>query len=245
MQFTGFPRGVRCTPVPDPVLGSLLEQIQDLAELKVTLRGLWLLNQKRGALRYVTLEEFLNDRALLQGLKTQQGDSRGAIKRGLELAVGRKTFLTFQTNAAGAEQRVYLLNTENGRRALAQMRRGNGVLPQSGAYEEGFGEPSAQSRPNIFALFEDNVGTISPLLAEELKEAEQRYPASWIYDAFKIAVDENKRSWRYVAGILRRWAAEGRDHGEPGRHSKEDNSTRYLEEYQRRRGHLPWESANR
>ncbi len=89
MRFTGFPRGVRCTPVPDPVLGSLLEQIQDLAELKVTLRGLWLLNQKRGALRYLTLEEFLNDRALLQGLKTQHGEPRARIQRGLQLAVER------------------------------------------------------------------------------------------------------------------------------------------------------------
>ena len=245
MQFTGFPRSVRCTPVPDPILGSLLGQIQDLAELKVTLRGLWLLNQKRGSPRYVSLEEFLNDRILLQGLRNQHGDPRSRIKRGLELAVGRKTFLTYRTDAAGPEQLLYLLNTESDRRALAQMQQNNTLLPQASPYEEDLGEPPAQSRPNIFALFEDNVGTISPILAEELKEAEQRYPASWIYDAFKIAVDENKRSWRYVAGILRRWAAEGRDHGEPGRHSKEDNSTRYVEEYQRRRGHLPWESDNR
>ena len=40
MQFAGFPPGTRYTPVPDPLLGPLLEQIQDLAELKVTLRGL-------------------------------------------------------------------------------------------------------------------------------------------------------------------------------------------------------------
>ena len=245
MQFTGFPRGVRCTPVPDPILGSLLEQIQDLAELKVTLRGVWLLNQKRGSPRYVPQEAFLNDRILLQGLKPQHGDSRAIIKRGLELAVARKTFLTFRTDATGAEQRVYLLNTESDRRALAKMQHYNTLPPGAGPYEEDQTEPPAQSRPNIFALFEENIGTISPMLAEELKEAEERYPASWVYAAFKIAVDENKRSWRYVAGILRRWAAEGRDHGEPGRHSKEDNSTRYIEEYQRRRGRLPWESSNR
>lgn len=244
MQFTGFPQGVRCTPVPDPLLGSLLEQIQDLAELKVTLRGLWLLHQKRGNLRHVTQGEFLNDRALLLGLKSQSGDARAGIKRGLRLAVERKTFLTYQKDAARPEQRMYLLNTESSRRALVQIGQSD-TAPPPGDCEDGFSEPPAQSKPNIFALFEDNVGTISPMLAEELKEAEQRYPATWIYDAFKIAVDENKRNWRYVAGILRRWAAEGRDHGEPGRHSKEDNSTRYLEEYQRRRGHLPWESANR
>ena len=47
MVFTGFRPGTLYTPVPNPVFGPLLEQIQDLAELKVTLRGLWLLHRKR------------------------------------------------------------------------------------------------------------------------------------------------------------------------------------------------------
>ena len=68
MEFSGFPRGVHATPVPDPVLGILLEQIQDLAELKVTLRGFWLAGQKKGALRTIALDEFLNDKVLVQGL---------------------------------------------------------------------------------------------------------------------------------------------------------------------------------
>ena len=69
MEFSGFPRGVHATPVPDPVLGLLLEQIVDLAELKVTLRGFWLAHQKKGTLRAVSQEEFLNDKVLVQGLR--------------------------------------------------------------------------------------------------------------------------------------------------------------------------------
>ena len=71
-------------------------------------------------------------------------------------------------------------------------------------------DPPAPAQPNIFALYEDNIGTIGPMLAEELKEAEERYPAYWITEAFQTAVDENKRSWRYINGILRRWASQGR-----------------------------------
>ena len=48
MNFAGFPRKVRFTPVPSPLFGPLLEQIDDLSELKCTLRLIWLLHQKRG-----------------------------------------------------------------------------------------------------------------------------------------------------------------------------------------------------
>ena len=61
----------------------------------------------------------------------------------------------------------------------------------------------------------------SPLLAEELLDAEQTYPAEWIEEAFRIAVTNNVRRWAYVRAILERWAEEGR--GEPHRtHSASD-----------------------
>jgi DnaD/phage-associated family protein len=97
--------------------------------------------------------------------------------------------------------------------------------------EEGPGE-----RPNIFGLYEDNIGTISPLLAEQMKEVEGLYPWSWIKEAFEIAVSGNKRNWRYITGILRRWAAEGKDHGKPGRYPQKDDRQKYFEDYERRWG---------
>ena len=42
MPFEGFPRNVRAPPVPDPIFNSLLEEIEDLAELKVPCAD-WLL----------------------------------------------------------------------------------------------------------------------------------------------------------------------------------------------------------
>ena len=47
-------------------------------------------------------------------------------------------------------------------------------------------------------------------MAETLGEAEDTYPAEWIEDALRIAVQRNKRTWRYVAAILERWQREGR-----------------------------------
>jgi DNA replication protein len=81
---------------------------------------------------------------------------------------------------------------------------------------------------NIFTLYEQNVGIITPMIAEELKEAERVYPPGWIEEAFREAVDLNKRSWRYVARILERWASEGKDSGEYKRNIKKDDPDKYI-----------------
>lgn len=243
MGFAGFPRGVRYTPVPDHLFNSLLEEIDDPAELKVTLRGLWLSHQKKGTLRGVSGEELLNDRVLLQGLKAAGQDPREAVRRGLDRAVKRRTFLAYQPDPRRPDYRLYAVNTDSVRRAL--QRAGSGDFQAPGdVTEEPAVEPSPDEKPNIYALYENNIGTIAPMLAEQLKEAEELYPWAWISEAFQIAVAHNKRSWAYISTILRRWSDEGKGHGEPGRHSKEDNRTQYLEEYQRRRGRLPWEPAD-
>ena len=246
MEFSGFHRGTLFTPVPNPLFGPLLEQIQDLAEFKVTLRGLWLLHRKRGRPQVISWREFLDDSALQRGLKGAGKDTRQEIQRGLELAVARGTFLLHRHAKDTESSSVYLLNTDTGRSVLTRLRQGerlegidDGVAPQDLA------EEPPEGKPNIFVLYENNVGTLSPMLAEQLKETEESYPGDWIHEAFQIAVAENKRNWRYIAGILRRWAAEGKDHGKSGRHSEKDNREKYLADYQRRWSGSPGHRAGR
>jgi DNA replication protein len=74
--------------------------------------------------------------------------------------------------------------------------------------------------PNIFSLYEQNIGVLTPLIAEKLSDAEKSYPAEWISEAFSLAVSGNKRNWRYIEAILKRWVSEGRDNGEPKRRSE-------------------------
>jgi len=88
----------------------------------------------------------------------------------------------------------------------------------------GHRRPSA----NIFTLYEQNIGMITPMIAEELKEAERLYPPRWIEDAFKEAVVLNKRSWKYIARILERWANEGKDSGEHKGNTKKDDPDKYI-----------------
>jgi len=82
-------------------------------------------------------------------------------------------------------------------------------------------------RPNIFTLYEQNIGPLTAILSEDLMEAERTYPASWIEEAFHAAVSRNKRNWSYIHAILERWHTEGKD--EVDRRDRETDTRRYIE----------------
>lgn len=106
-------------------------------------------------------------------------------------------------------ERLFTVNTPANRKALA-------ALDTTGIRVE-TPLPPAQgtAAPDIFTLYEQNVGNITPLIADDLKEAEDRYPPEWVRAAFHEAVAANKRSWRYIARILQRWETEGPDYEKP------------------------------
>lgn len=70
-------------------------------------------------------------------------------------------------------------------------------------------EKSGDSRPNIFSIYEREIGPLTPMIAEDLKLLEKDYPIEWIEAAFREAVSNNVRKLKYVEGILQRWKREG------------------------------------
>ncbi|HAE33773.1 MAG TPA: hypothetical protein DCF86_07985, partial [Dehalococcoidia bacterium] len=68
MSFDGFPPGVRYFPIPAPIFGPLLEEIDTLGELKTVIRVLWMIQQKKGPIKFVTQNEILADRTLINAL---------------------------------------------------------------------------------------------------------------------------------------------------------------------------------
>ena len=238
MKFSGFSRDTRYTPVPNPLFGPLLEAIEDPAELKCTLRAIWHLHQKKGYPRFVTGGELLADRVLRIGLKGLDVPSQEAIRRGITSGVETGTFLCLSIEKDGKQESLYFLNDDAGRRAVKSIEQGGFDLKGITLREGGLKEPSGP-KANIFTLYEENIGILTPLLAEEMKEAERDYPWAWIEESFKIAVSRNKRSWRYIEATLRRWATEGKDDGKSGRHSQKAPTTEDLVEYLRQRDRLP------
>jgi DnaD/phage-associated family protein len=65
----------------------------------------------------------------------------------------------------------------------------------------------------IFQLYEQNIGMLTPMIADRLRDALEDYPPGWLAEAIEIAVSYNKRSWAYCEAILERWRTEGKDGG--------------------------------
>jgi DnaD/phage-associated family protein len=205
--FAGFSAGKQpTTPIPNLFFSDLLPVIDDLAELKVTLHLFWLIGRKRGALRYARVTELLKDEQLLAGLVTESAAGEEVLHGALERAVARGTLLHATVHRGEASEEWYMVNSPAGREVLNKLR--DGDLDLLADISEDL--QLQMERPTIFVLYEQNIGMLTPMIAEELREAERLYPGPWIADAFREAVSGNKRSWKYVQAILERWRAEGR-----------------------------------
>jgi DnaD/phage-associated family protein len=149
--------------------------------------------------------------------------AREALQIGLERAVARGTLLEVTVERPlQTGETWYFLNSEGGRMAVERIQKGEWEPEGADA-----GVRLHARRPSIYHLYEQNIGLIqSPILAEELEEAERTYPQAWIGEAFRIAVNNNARRWSYVRAILERWEREG--HARSGSESKEDRR-RYIE----------------
>ena len=216
VHFSGFPEGkTTMVALPEAVFTDLIPRIDDLEELKVTLLVLRRLSQMRSdAAPWVTTSELRIDPSVSAALGD---DPAEALDRALACAVTRGALLVVAWERAdGTVEQRYLANSPRGRAAAAAMRRG--VSPTRAVHAE---------RPNIFALYEQNIGSLTALLSEELMEAENTYPSAWIEEAFREAVRLNKRNWKYILAILERWRTEGKD--EIDRRDRETDTRRYIE----------------
>ena len=205
-NFAGFPSGKQpTTPVPDAFFTKVLPSIDHLGELKVTLYALWALGRQRGSRRCLRLEDLRRDRGLLDALALQGEDAQLSLQVSLARAVARGTLLRVDPSGRGDEA-CFFLNSPRGRAAAEGLRKG-AWSPDEEAPAVGWDA----ARPNIFGLYEQNFGPLTPLIAETLREAEATYPAAWIEEAMRIAVENNVRRWRYVQAILEDWRTKGRD----------------------------------
>jgi DnaD/phage-associated family protein len=72
--------------------------------------------------------------------------------------------------------------------------------------EEEEGDPKTQ---NLFMVYTQEIGLLTPLIADALEDWEKLLPEKWICDAIAEAAKSNARSWKYIEAILKRWKAQG------------------------------------
>ena len=184
-KFKGFTDSETFTSLPDKFFQQLLKEIDDAAELKVTLYFLWRVEHMDSPVRALSKMDF-NVKEL--------GLSADEIKQGLEKAVKRGSLLKVQRDAAN----YFLVNSPRGRAAVEAI--------ENGKWNPKLGSSALPlERPNVFKVYEENIGPLTPLIADALKDAEELYQADWITDAIELAVTNNKRNWKYCEAILKRW----------------------------------------
>jgi DNA replication protein len=189
-KFSGFTSSETFTQIPDSFI-HLLKEIDDAAELKVTLYAIWRIEHIEGHFRAMCQTDFEPE---------SLGMSLEEIQIGLGKSVERGTLLMAEHEA----DVFYFLNSPRGRLAAEAFAKGQWR-------ESAKVMSSPLKKSNIFKLYEENIGALTPLLSDMLREAEKNYPSEWFEEAFEIAVSRNIRNWKYVEAILARWKEKGKD----------------------------------
>jgi DnaD/phage-associated family protein len=200
--FKGFQNSETHTPIPDVFFRHLLKDIQDLDELKVTAYALWRIENTEGTFKGLRPKDF--DAG-------EMGLSKAGVASGLEKAVGRGGLL----KAEDGKDTCFFLNSPQGR-AIAKGF-ASGQWREAGKYSS-----APIERPSVFRLYEENIGVLTPLIADALKDGEETFSAEWVAEAIELAVKHNKRNWKYCEAILKRWKEEGRAEKQDRRDAEED-----------------------
>lgn len=235
--FSGFPEGqTLMVRIPEQFFSKVLPHIDDLGELRVTVYFFWRLERMEGTFRYMRKADFTSDADFMMGFGVTEVEAITALDEALQRAVARGTLLEATIPVEDGEEGLFFLNSPKGRAALKAIQQGE--WRPSGEVERPveFGP----ERPNVFRLYEENVGPLTPMIAETLRDAEETYSAEWIEEAIRIAVENNKRNWRYIEAILRRWQERGPHEGR----GKKKAAYRRDTEKDRRR-YADWEDPER
>ena len=189
-KFKGFDESESLTALPDSLFGHLLPEIAALDELKIVLTALWRTEHMDGPVRALRLGDFV---------PAEVGLTSAEVQAGLEKAVQRGVLLSAQDRSGP----LYFLNSPRGRAAVSAL--ASGAISRAAS-----AMTTPLNQPNVFKLYEENIGPLTPLIADALKDAEGEFPEDWLADSIQLAVTNNKRSWAYCQAILKRWKDEGR-----------------------------------
>jgi DnaD/phage-associated family protein len=229
---------VQFTPVPNPLLASLLEEIDSLDEFKVVLRAVHALHKQRKVPASISSSDLYADRTVASMLHASGSELEQIVDSAVASAVDRGILLIAGDGDRG-QSRIFL-NTEPVRRAL--VRQGIDLSAEPAKPAETWPDTDAAAKKmDTITFYERNIAPVTPLVAENIHAALEQHPEDEVLLAIRKAAEANARSWNYIAAILRRWATEGRpeelDDGQNGtaeRDLQEDRSDQFYEEYLKR-----------
>lgn len=227
--FSGFEEDNFPTiAIPRLFIEELMQDIDDVNEFKVILTVFRYLQTQDGTVKFIRLNDLYQDANLLSGLGGDGPDQTNLITNGVQKLVERGILIVGTFQDQQDEETLIFLNTPLGRASVQALSNGQWKInpPNKPAIHP------PPTLPNVFKLYEQHIGPLTPMIVETLEDAEQTYPLNWIEEAIRLAVENNKRSWRYVEAILRRWKEEGKGERKT-RQDTEETLRKYAEQWKR------------
>lgn len=220
-KFQGFEESKKSfSSLPNQFFSELLPLIDDINELKLTIYLLWSAYTQGDYGVCFRVKDILLDEKFLSGLEGTAETREKKLRQSLKNAAQRGSIIEVGISGKDDET-VYFINSPRGRQAAALYKEDKGII------EEVKHKPTLDIiQPNIFALYEENIGPLTPIIADALRDAQASYSEDWINEAIQLAVRNNVRRWKYVESILVRWQEEGKD-GADRRDDQEDHR-RYI-----------------
>lgn len=217
--FPGFQANPTSISLPEAFFTELLPMLESKAEIQLILYLFWHLAKDESKVHTIRLMDLQADPALLEmvgGGDKLQPALQNLVRLGAVL----------QADLPWMEETTYFINTPQGQAAVQAI--AADTWQETGQARQA--TQMAPEKPNIFKLYEENIGPLTPMVAETLKADETEYPADWIEEAIRQAVTRNIHNWKYVQAILSRWKKEGRGN-EQNRRDDTQNAEGYRESW--------------
>lgn len=224
-MFTGFTGGKSTlVKIPSVFFSDLLPQLTNIDDIRVALFVFFRFENMETPYCFVCIRDFEANGQFLRSFDQDPILALNKANRSLQNLVNVGMLVSASMSEDNQNEILFFLNSPKGKAARAAL--------QEGKWSPGetlLTLPSLNQQDNVFLLYEQNIGPITPIISDALKDAEDTYPSPWIHAAFKLAVERNKRNWRYIHSILRRWKEVGFDERKNKRDSQE-NRRRYIED---------------
>ena len=184
-------------------LKEILPQLTDADTIKVLLYIDARNNQQEGENPYLFADQILQSMTLRQWLGGENLEER--IRQSLRQAITSNLLFSKKHSSVPGKTLIFL-NTQQGQAIWKRLESG---LWHPTPSDHTTKDQSPQK--NIYQMYEENIGPLTPLLSEDLTAAQEEFPLQWIEDAIRVAVQNNARSWRYVDAVLKSWQKEGKN----------------------------------
>ena len=121
-----------------------------------------------------------------------------------ELVVESPVVEALAATGGGAVSEPLGVQPVNGEGSLSEVQLG---IKESNKEKER--NTTTPAKPNNFTLYESNIGPLTPMISEALKDAEKTYSPEWLSRAILEAAKSNVRNMKYIEGILQGYAKRG------------------------------------